>query len=484
MAVSKPNILIRFLNTGVRSSLAFKEQRKTFFSNILALVVGLFCSMYFLVNYFYVGNNYGAWLVLPLCFVTILIPLLNRFGLTRLSGIIIGFLPLVVCVLIPPFSKYLSIRAGGDHDAYNVLHFMYGKIAALACAVVPYLVLDMRKKANRIALPIAIVMMISLFDPIHRWLGVGVDSYWDAHDKYLTYTNFVIYTTLLVVLISMHLKTSLNISYEDRIMDMLNELSRKSEKLRDEIDERSRSEVELARANAEALAAVKSRTAFFAQINHEIRTPLHGISSMSDLLENNPNPADNATLVRGLRVSVKQLMRLLNNVLDLHRIESEKFQLDSRPFRVSELAKTIRDSYEYLTLEKKQTLSIIENNPNDPVLLGDDLRIAQVLNNFIVNSIKHSIGSEIRLKVEVKEPANSRAEVRFEVTNEGAPIPSEMLEAIFDEHTQVGGSQKSGSGLGLYISKRILEAMGSRPFAANRPEGGVVFWFEIELPKS
>jgi signal transduction histidine kinase len=238
-------------------------------------------------------------------------------------------------------------------------------------------------------------------------------------------------------------------------------------------------EIESARHAADEANAAKSR--FLAHMSHEIRTPMHGMLGMTELLARTPLDAAQARYTHTIARSGQALMTILNDILDLSKIEAGKLQIEAHAFEPRAAVKDVCDLMTARATAKGLQLAV-EFAPTLPArLVGDALRLQQVLHNLVGNAVKFT--RQGRIVVTVQPGADARW--RFIVSDTGIGIDAERLSHLFDSFTQADGSiarQFGGTGLGLAISRQLVELMGGRIEVKSSPGGGSTFAFELPLP--
>ena len=232
-------------------------------------------------------------------------------------------------------------------------------------------------------------------------------------------------------------------------------------------------QAELEQARSYGLA----RNRVLATVSHEIRTPLNNVSGMLDLLERSPIDAEQRELLSSARSSSKLLRVLLNDLLDLSKIEAGKLELEEIPFDVQEQLGAALRPFATRAAAQGLAFSVHWDTPQR-MLLGDPYRICQVINNLVDNALKFTPQGQIRVEVRTVEADADDCELWLLVEDSGIGVAPERTQAVFDAFTQASAAttrQYGGTGLGLYLCRQICERMGGSASVRQRSGGGSVF---------
>lgn len=342
------------------------------------------------------------------------------------------------------------------------------KTAYLMSVVAAMMILPKRYHLLFILVTISIILTL-------YWLEVQHPEWLIKYPNEKTKHTDILISTILYLLI-----ISISVSLYKRTYDMdRDNLIKKSIDL-----EESREYLSETKQQAEEATKAKSR--FLANMSHEIRTPLNGIIGTIDLLQHTTLNAEQEELMLSLKSSSTHLLEIVNDVLDISKIEADKLELFEGPCNLENIIQQVTaiSSPRLISLKKNINLSAAVQSGVESEIIADESRIKQVLINLVGNAIKFTETGEIKLEVSANMIDESLQELHFAVSDTGIGISEENIQSLFIPFTQIDSTatrKHSGTGLGLSICRKIIEEMGGRIWVESELGKGSTFKFIIPV---
>jgi signal transduction histidine kinase len=276
-------------------------------------------------------------------------------------------------------------------------------------------------------------------------------------------------------------RASIHLPNRDEFGALARRMNDMSHELHELYDDQRRAAHRLRELNAELERASRAKSDFLASMSHELRTPLNAILGFTEMMKDDVYgevPPELREPIADIHTCGRQLLGLINDVLDLSKIEAGRMELALGEFSVDDVVNTVKFSLRSLAAEK--SLDFVTSTPPDaPLCLGDGKRITQCLTNLAGNALKFTREGRVEIRVELEHEA-----FLFAVADTGIGIPADQLADIFEEFRQVDATitrEFGGTGLGLPITKKFVELHGGRIWVESQPGKGSTFFFTIPV---
>ncbi len=239
-------------------------------------------------------------------------------------------------------------------------------------------------------------------------------------------------------------------------------------------------ELKISKEKSDRLAAVKTK--FISTVSHELRTPLYGVVGLSSILMERIKDEENHKFIKLMKFSADHLLNLINDVLQVTKMESYEISLDKSAYNIKSLADDIKNSFEYQADKNGNTLHL-NFDPNIPhYLIGDSVRLSQIFINLISNANKFTKNGDIWLNFVNPIITNNKVKITFEIKDNGRGIPIDKQGIIFDKFSQANSKDHTtGTGLGLHIVKNLVNLHGGDIQIKSSPGKGSMFYFSISF---
>jgi signal transduction histidine kinase/CheY-like chemotaxis protein/HPt (histidine-containing phosphotransfer) domain-containing protein len=315
---------------------------------------------------------------------------------------------------------------------------------------------------------------------------IALERAWIAPSVPLIHLGFVAFLSSMALSLAnrfsrvYHEVDHLRRDLEERVEKRTGELSGRT-------DELSKANDQLRQRTQELAEASRAKSQFVANMSHEIRTPMNGVIGMASLLQSTPLTHEQRDYVDTIGSSGRALLRIIDDILDFSKIESGHLALESVDLVPRQLVAEVIRLFAPLAKAKGLDLAATVEDGVAHVLRGDPGRLRQALVNLVGNAVKFTEQGRITVRIRVEEEEPGAQIVRFAVRDTGIGIPPDALSRLFQPFAQADGSttrRYGGTGLGLVISKRLVELMGGQLGVMSEPGEGSVFWFTARLERS
>ena len=250
-----------------------------------------------------------------------------------------------------------------------------------------------------------------------------------------------------------------------------------------DITELKQMEQQILISKEQAEKASQTKSEFLANMSHELRTPLNSIIGLTRMLyEDKTLDEERRDMVGVANRSAENLLDIVNDILDLSKVEAGKLELETTTFSLQEVVDNIMETILPLSSEKGLAFSYDFSTENLPYLIGDPIRLGRVMMNLIGNAVKYTDEGSVGVDIECRQESESRNVLECSVTDTGIGISQDKLDMVFDKFAQADSSitrRYGGSGLGLAITRQIIEKMGGEIGVESEEGKGSRFWFRI-----
>ena len=294
--------------------------------------------------------------------------------------------------------------------------------------------------------------------------------------------NFLVVSVMLITFFGMILAVILVSLRRSRIAEAnAKEAARQARKLNQKLQESQR---ELRAALQQAESASSAKTTFLSNVSHDIRTPMNAIVGLASLMENDlQNPGKLQGYIDKLKTASWHLLNLINEILDMSKIESSKYEINAKPFNISSVLDEVYSVFSATMSTKGIKLTINSDAVTSPDVIGDEISLRKILNNLLSNANKFTrAGGSVTIFASQKQMNEKAAILHLEVADTGVGISEEFIGHLFEPYTQEmseNGGRAAGSGLGMAICKSMIDLQGGSISVRSRLGEGTTFYVDI-----
>lgn len=272
---------------------------------------------------------------------------------------------------------------------------------------------------------------------------------------------------------------------EQRVIERTEELHKTNRLLKSEIHIRKQTEKQIIEAKEAAEAATRAKSEFLANMSHEIRTPMNAIIGMTHLAKMTDLTEAQKDYLNKIDISARSLLGIINDILDMSKVEAGMLSVESAGFRLNHVLEQLTTIISPRANEKKLEFLINVAKDVPPALVGDSMRLSQILINLCNNAVKFTEEGSVVVGIEALEMTDNDVKLRFTVKDDGIGIRSDKIDELFQAFTQADASttrEYGGSGLGLHLCNRLVELMDGSIGVESELGKGSLFWVEISFP--
>lgn len=272
---------------------------------------------------------------------------------------------------------------------------------------------------------------------------------------------------------------------QQQLHDLRNQIEHSHQDLQSTLESLELSNIELESARGEALSASQAKSAFLANTSHEVRTPLTGILGFCRVLQQSESNPRKLEYLNTIEHSAQHLLGILNDILDLSKIEAGKFSLDNKTFELRPLIEESVSLFAHQAAEKSIEL-IIDADENLPRwVIGDPLRLKQIVTNLVSNAVKFTDSGQVLVTLDAPLKSHTVTNLIVRISDTGVGIEHEQQGQLFEAFSRLDGAEsRAGTGLGLAIVKKLADAMGATLTLKSCPGRGSTFQLSLELARA